>query len=92
MLALLCLTVVCGFSTAGIVAIARTVAQDYGRPEWLLRKPLSCDLCMSFWGSAASVGLAALSESVSPAAAMLAGLGSVGVGLVTVKTASRLSE
>lgn len=91
MLALLCLTVVCGLSTAGITAIARTLAQDYGKPEWLLNKPLSCDLCMSFWGSVVSVGLAGLAESVSPPAATLAVLGSVGVGLVTVKAASRLS-
>ena len=88
---MLTLILVCGLSSAGITAIARTVAQDYGKPEWLLAKPLSCDLCMSWWGSVASMGLAALSESVSPSAAMLAVLGSVGVGLVTVKAASRLS-
>lgn len=85
------LILVCGLSSAGITAVARTVAQDYGKPEWLLAKPLSCDLCMSWWGSVVSIGLSSLSESVSPSAAMLAVLGSVGVGLVTVKAASRLS-
>jgi hypothetical protein len=87
----LALILACGLSAAGITAIARTLAQDYGKPEWLLAKPLSCDLCMSWWGSVASMGLVVLSESVSPPVAMLAVLGSVGVSLVVVKTASRLS-
>ena len=91
MVALLCLIVFGGLSAAGITATARTLAQDYGRPEWLLAKPLSCDLCMSFWGSAASVGGLALSESVSVIPAMLAVFGAVGVSLVAVKAASRLS-
>lgn len=90
-MSLLSVILVCGFASAGITAIARTLAQDYGRQEWLLAKPLSCDLCMSFWGSVAAVGGVATVESVSLVSAMLAVSGSVGVSLVAVKAASRLS-
>lgn len=38
-------------AASGLTAVARTLAQDHGRAEWLLEKPLSCDLCMSFWSS-----------------------------------------
>lgn len=90
-MSLLVLVLVGGLVAAGLTATARTLAQDYGRPEWLLAKPLSCDLCMSFWGSVAAVGGFAMSESVSLIPAMLAVFGAVGVSLVAVKAAGRLS-
>lgn len=87
----LVLSVVGGLAAAGLTAAIRVGVQDHIGEAWLLRKPLSCDLCMSFWGSVAAVGGFALSESVSLISAMLAVFGSVGVSLVAVKAASRLS-
>lgn len=88
---LLALAVVCGLAAAGFTAVVRVGIQDHGKVEWLLLKPFSCDLCMSLWGSIGAVGAYALSESVSLVSAMLAVSGSVGVSLLAVKAASRLS-
>jgi hypothetical protein len=85
------LALACGLAAAGMTATVRTLAQDYGRAEWLLIKPLSCDLCCSFWGSLSAVLLASAAESVSVPAAMLAGFGSIGVSLLGIKAAMRLS-
>ena len=88
---ILALAIVCGLAAAGMAATARVLAQDYGRAEWLLVKPLSCDLCLSFWGSLFAVLLAAAAEPISVPAAMLAGFGSIGVSLLAIKAAMRLS-
>lgn len=89
--ALLALVVVAGLGAAGFTAVVRTGIQDHGRVEWLLLKPFSCDLCMSLWGSIMSVAGFAMTESVSLGSAMLAVSGSVGVSLVAIKAAVRLS-
>jgi hypothetical protein len=81
----------CGFAAAGLTASFRAVIQDH-KPEWLLVKPFSCDLCMSFWSSIVFVATLVATESVSLSLAPLAVFGSVGVSLLSVKAANRLSS
>lgn len=85
------LVLIFGLAASGLTAVVRAVV-DHARPLWLLEKPLSCDLCMSWWASLALVLAWSLHESLAPIPAMLAVLGSVGVGLVVTKAATRLSS
>ena len=81
----------CGLAAAGFTASFRAVVQDH-KPAWLLVKPLSCDLCMSFWSSLLFVATLVVAESVPLAHAPLAVFGAVGVSLLSVKAATRLSS
>jgi hypothetical protein len=45
--AALALVLTCGFTAAGLTAVVRALAPL----SWQLRKPVSCDLCMSWWCS-----------------------------------------
>jgi hypothetical protein len=84
----LVLAVFFGLAASGITAIIRAVAPV----PWLLVKPLSCDLCMSWWSSLAVVLFWSLTEPVSPVAALLAIPASVAVALLSTKAANRLSS
>lgn len=84
------LAILIGLSASGITAIARTVAQDHGKAEWLLEKPLSCDLCMSFWGSFLSVAVWSAHQPLGFAEAAVTMFGGVGSALVLTKAANRL--
>lgn len=84
------LAILIGLSASGLTAIARTVAQDHGKAEWLLEKPLSCDLCMSFWGSFVSVALWSSHQSIGFIEAVITTFGGVGTALVVTKAANRL--
>ena len=86
----LALVVLFGLAAAGLTAVVRAVEGE-ANPTWLLEKPLSCDLCMAWWSSIAVVIPGALHESLGFIPAMLAVLGSVGVGLTVTKAATRLS-
>lgn len=86
----LTLTLLCGLSAAGLTAAVRAVVQEI-RPLWLLYKPLSCDLCLSWWGSVASV-IAAWEYVPQSSSGAVVVLGSTGVGLLAVKAAVRLSD
>lgn len=84
------LALLIGLSASGLTAIARTVAQDHGKAEWLLEKPLSCDLCMSFWGSFVSVALWSTGYSFGFGEALVTMFGGVGTALVATKASNRL--
>ena len=80
-----------GLAASGLTAILRAVVQEVA-PDRLLEKPLSCDLCMSFWSTIALVGLWCAEEPMPWIQAPLAICGAVGVSLLSVKAASRLSS
>ena len=84
----LALVLLFGLAASGTTAIIRAIVPV----PWLLQKPLSCDLCMSWWASLATVLLWSFVEPVSPAAAMLAVPASVAVALLSTKAAMRLSS
>lgn len=84
------LALLIGLSASGLTAIARTLAQDHGKAEWLLVKPLSCDLCMGFWGSFLSVVVWSVDHSLGFSEAILMVSGGVGSSLVFTKAANRL--
>ena len=87
----LALILVLGLAAAGAVAVVRAVVQEV-RPMWLLEKPLSCDLCMSWWASVAVVLFALVIEALALPVAPLAVLASTAVSLGCVRGSNRLSE
>lgn len=89
-MSLLTLVIVLGLATSGLTAVVRAVI-DSANPLWLLEKPFSCDLCMSWWSSIALTGAWAAHEGIALVPGMLAVLGSVGVALTVTKAATRLS-
>ncbi len=90
-MSLLALVLVLGLAAAGAVAVVRAVVQEV-RPMWLLAKPLSCDLCMSWWASVALVLFSLVVGTLSLPVAPLAVLASTGVSLACVRGSNRLSE
>ena len=81
-----------GLFAAGTAMIARALAPTL----WLLVKPLSCDLCMSWWGSLLGAGLGSLSNLCQtanglPDLVVIVGA-AVAVSVVTLKTASKLTD
>ena len=90
-MSLLAAMFIVGLFAAGVTATLRVIAQDY-KPELMLEKPISCDLCMSFWGSMTGfVLLVAIDSGTRGVAAPLVTLGGVAVALVATKVAVRLS-
>lgn len=87
---LLASLLVVGLFAAGLTATIRTVVGDRW-PEMLLLKPLSCDLCMSFWGSFAGTVLASTAIDSRGVSAPLQLFGGVSVALLATKAAARLS-
>lgn len=83
--------IVCGLAASGLTAAARAVLQDH-RPEWLLEKPFSCDLCMSFWASFGFVFTLVVAGDLELGAGPLAVFGAVAVALISTKAANRLSS
>lgn len=86
-MSLLALVVTVGLAASGTTAIIRAVVPQL----WLLRKPLSCDLCMSWWSSLAITGTLASVDPVSLAQSVAVVTGGVGVALVATKASNRLS-
>lgn len=82
---------VVGLAASGITAIIRAVVQEI-RPTLLLVKPLSCDLCMSWWSSVVVTICLLAAREVHGLQSVVAILGGVGVSLLSVKTANRLSD
>lgn len=87
----LILSLLLGLAAAGLVAAVRAVVQDI-RPQWLLVRPLACDLCCSWWSSVALVGYCLFAGLLEPTVAPLALLASTGVSLATVRGSNRLAE
>jgi hypothetical protein len=81
------LVLLMGLAAAGLVAIARALAPTL----WLIHKPLSCDLCMSWWSSLIVYGMWHAKEPQPIHLALLAIPASVAVSLVVTKAAIRLS-
>jgi hypothetical protein len=90
-MSLLPLALVLGLAAAGAVAVVRAVAMEL-RPMWLLSKPLSCDLCMSWWASIAVAVFALAAGLLEATASPLAVLASTAVSLACVRGSNRLSE
>lgn len=80
-----------GLAAAGLTATVRAVVQET-RPLWLLEKPFSCDLCMSWWSSVAVVVAWAVHDGLAFIPGLLAVFGSIGVALLVTKAATRLSS
>lgn len=76
-----------GLGASGVTAIIRAVVPQ----TWLLHKPLSCDLCMSWWSSLALTATLATVEPMSIAQSVVVVTGGVGAALLLTKTANRLS-
>lgn len=87
-MALLTTILAVGLIAAGLTQVVRAVVPQ----QWLLNKPLSCDLCMSWWSSLAGVVVAAVGGTVAWPAAPLVVPGSVAVSLLTLKAISRMGE
>lgn len=85
------LVVALGLAAAGAVAVVRAVVMDRW-PMWMLDKPLSCDLCMSWWASVAAVLYALIIEALALPVAPLAVMGATAVSLACVRGSNRLSE
>jgi hypothetical protein len=88
---LLALVVLFGLVAAGITATVRAVI-DSANPLWLLEKPFSCDLCMSWWSSIAIVIAWAAHDGLELVPGTLAVFGSIAVALCVTKAATRLSS
>jgi hypothetical protein len=81
-----------GLFAAGTAQIVRALVPTL----WLLVKPLSCDLCMSWWGSLLGVGLGSFSKCCQtanglPDLCIIVGA-AVAVSVVTLKTVGKLTE
>jgi hypothetical protein len=76
-----------GMSAAGAAFVVRAVLADW-LPRWLLLKPFSCDLCMSWWGSLAFAGVHGGADwpSLWPVP------GAVALSLLVLKTHARLAD
>jgi hypothetical protein len=91
-MSLLTLALLVGLAAAGATATVRAVVADRW-PLWLLEKPLSCDLCMSWWCSLAlTVLLLGAGELEGLAQAVAVDLAAVGVSLACVRGSNRLTE
>lgn len=76
-----------GIAASGATAIIRAVVPQ----TWLLHKPLSCDLCMSWWSSLALTATLATVEPMPIAQSVVVVAGAVGAALLITKTTNRLS-
>lgn len=85
----LSLALLIALAASGLTAIFRVTIGDR-KPEWLLHKPLSCDLCMSFWAaSVVTIGWAT-QHPVSAVEGAIGALAGVGGALLVTKAANRL--
>jgi hypothetical protein len=85
---LLQLIVIAGIAAAGAVNVVRAVVPTL----WLLVKPFSCDLCMSWWSSLAVTIAYATVSPVTVLEAAIAVLGGTALSLILVKLVGVLSE
>ena len=80
-----------GLFAAGLALILRAVAPQ----PWLLHKPLSCDLCMSWWGSVVGAavrfgGAVGVDSDMSLITVAPAVVAAVAVSVVVLKSINRL--
>lgn len=85
---LLQLILIAGIAAAGAVNVVRAVVPTL----WLLVKPFSCDLCMSWWSSLALASAVALASPLTVLDWGLATLGGTSLSLILVKLVGVLSE
>ncbi len=79
---------IAGLCAAGATAVIRAVVPQL----WLLFKPFSCDLCMSWWTALGTTAILAVdSDDLRGVSAALTVLGGVAVALLVTKAANRLS-
>jgi len=78
-----------GLAASGLTAIFRVTIGDR-KPEWLLHKPLSCDLCMSFWTTAAVAAGWTLEHPTTVIEGAIGALAGIGGALLVTKAANRL--
>lgn len=77
-----------GLIAAGVASVVRAVAPQ----EWLLHKPLSCDLCMSWWSSFVMTAWVHVLEKPPFPFLVSVIFGATMVSIVALKTANRLGE
>jgi hypothetical protein len=90
-MSLLALALLLGLVAAGSVDVIRAVLMEV-RPMWLLVKPWSCSLCMSWWCSVAAVTFYGVTIGLTVPDALLATLASTAVSLGVVRGSNRLAE
>lgn len=78
-----------GLAASGLTAIIRVTIGDR-KPEWLLHKPLSCDLCMSFWTTVAVVIGWTIQHPAPGIEGAIGALAGVGGAMLATKAANRL--
>jgi hypothetical protein len=78
--------IVWGLASAGSASVIRAVVPT----TWLLVKPFSCDLCISWWPSFAQ-GMWAIYEGCGNVDSGKAVLGATMLSIVALKTAQKLT-
>lgn len=79
-----------GLAAAGSTFVVRAIVDEF-RPELLLVKPFSCDLCMNWWGSLGLTLMSAIDSGLGAAACVESVLAGTAVGVLATKTANRLA-
>lgn len=88
MIALFFASLLLGYAAAGLASIVRALVPTL----WLLHKPLSCDLCMSWWCSLAlSMPLSMTYPMALPTVAIVL-LAAVATSIMVLKFNSWLSD
>lgn len=77
-----------GLCAAGSALIVRAVVPQL----WLMVKPFSCDLCMSWWSSLVASAAIATIDGTGILTASVAAVGGTAVSVVALKTANRLDD
>lgn len=85
---MLSLVFLLAFFAAGATFIMRKLVPQL----WLMVKPWSCDLCMSWWSAWLGVVIKSVNDYVPLDQAIFAVPASVGLSVLMVKAANRLGE
>jgi len=77
-----------GLCAAGSALIVRAVVPQL----WLMAKPFSCDLCMSWWSAVVSSVAVATLDGAGPLTAGVAAVGGTALSVVLLKATNRLDD
>ena len=86
--ALLSTILALGLIAAGLTSVIRAVVPQ----SFLLIRPFSCDLCMSWWSSLVGATGLVLLDQADMRLAVASVLGAVAVSVLVLKKINRLSE
>ena len=77
-----------GLLASGAALIVRAVVPQH----WLLVKPWSCDLCMSWWSSLVMGAAAGFVTDTPPLVAAVAAVGGTTVSVAALKVINKIGE